>query len=175
MLFPSQRLCYAAQQCKLGRCIGTMVHQNKPLCAVGMAVQSLMEQELSLIQGAWLMISETVLDVLVLAGGVTPPQSVHWPDQAFYGFVCTAKDVSATTISIVMSTIGGIVQSAGQTPVQEVCTALGLAPHHHTAFGDEVLDAAAASPRCLGDWLIDTIHKPRGVWHHLAPNNSQTV
>lgn len=85
-----------------------------------MATQSLLDEQLSLVQGAWLMISETVLSVLSLAGGVAPPTSIMWPDQAFYGFVCSAKDVSATTISIVMSTIGGVVQSAGQTPVQEV-------------------------------------------------------
>ena len=139
----SQRLCYAAQQCQLGRCVGTMVHQNRPLCAVGMATQSLLDQQLSLTQGAWLMISETVLDVLVLAGGVTPPTSIQWPDQAFYGFVCSAKDVSATAISIVMSTIGGIVQSAGQTPVQEV-----IPPHSTRPWARTTRAPACPCPPC---------------------------
>ena len=41
------------------------------------------------------------------------------PNQAFYGYVCAAKDVSATAISIVISAINGVVQSVGQVPVAE--------------------------------------------------------
>ena len=76
-----QRLCYAAQQCQLARCIGTMVHQRRPLCAIGMNLQAVLEQQLSLVQGAWLIISETVVEVLALGGGVAPPTSIDWPDQ----------------------------------------------------------------------------------------------
>jgi hypothetical protein len=114
-----QRLCYAAQQCQLGRCIGTMVHQNRPLCAVGMHLQALLEEQLSLVEGAWLVISDTMVTLLALSGGVSMPESISWPDQAFYGYICAAKDVSATGISIVMSSIQGIVQSATSIPVAQ--------------------------------------------------------
>ena len=112
-----QRLCYAAQQCQLGRCIGTMVHQRRPLCAIGMNMQALAEQQLSLTEGAWLVISETMVSVLALSGGVEVPTAITWPDQAFYGYICAAKDVSATAISIAVSTINGIVLSAQGTPL----------------------------------------------------------
>lgn len=59
-----QRMCYAAQQCQLARCIGTMVHQRRPLCAVGMNLQAVLEQHMSLVIGAWLIISETVVEVV---------------------------------------------------------------------------------------------------------------
>jgi len=114
-----QRLCYAAQQCQLGRCIGTMVHQNRPLCAVGMYVQAMLAQQESLVSGAWLIVADTMVGVLALSGGVNLPSAVTWPDQAFYGFICAAKDVSASGISIVMSSIQGIVQSASATPMAQ--------------------------------------------------------
>jgi hypothetical protein len=114
-----QRLCYAAQQCQLARCIGTMVHQQRPLCAIGMYLESLIRQDLSMVEGAWLVVSESVVGIIGTAGGVNPPTSVNWPDQAFYGYICSAKDVSATAIAIVTSSIGGIVQAAGQTPFSQ--------------------------------------------------------
>jgi len=87
-----------------------------------MNMQALIAQQLSLVEGAWLVISETMVSVLALAGGVTPPSSVTWPDQSFYGFICAAKDVSATAISIGVSAINGVAQSIGETPVVQAGT-----------------------------------------------------
>jgi hypothetical protein len=114
-----QRVCYAAQQCQLARCIGTMVHQSRPLCAIGMTLQAMVNEQTSLLHGAWLIVAETMVAVLAAPGGITPSTSISWPDQAFYGFICSAKDVSATGISIAMSSINGVVQSIGQIPVAE--------------------------------------------------------
>ena len=114
-----QRMCYAAQQCQLARCIGTMVHQRRPLCAIGMNMQALIAQQMSLVEGAWLVISETMVAVLALSGGVSASSSVTWPDQAFYGYICAAKDVSATGISIIISSINGVAQSVGETPIAQ--------------------------------------------------------
>lgn len=113
-----QQVCYTAQQCQLARCIGTMVHQRRPLCAVGMNLAAMVHQQTALTYGAWLIVSETMVDVLALStGGIQTPIAVTWPDQAFYGFICSAKDVSATGIAILTSAINGVVQSAAQTPV----------------------------------------------------------
>ncbi len=115
-----QQVCYAAQQCQVARCIGTMVHMRRPLCAIGMTMQALVEEEMALVQGAWLIVSQTMVEVLVLStGGVQLPSSITWPDQAFYGFVCNAKDVSATALSILVSSINGVVLSVGESPVVE--------------------------------------------------------
>ena len=116
----TQQVCYAAQQCQVARCIGTMVHMRRPLCAIGMTMQALVEEEMSLVQGAWLIVSQTMVEVLVLStGGIQLPPSITWPDQAFYGFVCNAKDVSATALSILVSSINGVVLTVGESPVVE--------------------------------------------------------
>jgi len=112
-----QRLCYAAAQCQIARCIGTMVHQRRPLCSIGMNLGAVVQNLLSLTEGAWLIVSETMAGVLALSGGVEPPSSITWPDQAFFGYVCSAKDVTATGISIITSSINGVVQSVGEIPV----------------------------------------------------------
>ena len=114
-----QALCYTAQQCQLANCIGTLVHMNRPLCAIGMTLQNFMLQNTALLNGAWLVISETMVDVLSASGGVAAPASINWPDDAFYEFVCSAKDTSATAISILVSAIDGAVQSAGQLPLPQ--------------------------------------------------------
>jgi hypothetical protein len=35
-----QRLCFAAQQCQVARCVGSQVNQLRPLCAIGGAVEA---------------------------------------------------------------------------------------------------------------------------------------
>ena len=115
----TQQLCYALQQCQIANCIGTLVNLNRPLCAIGSTAASAMYQYVSTIEGAWLVISDTMVQVLDAAGGIQQPAAITWPDQAFYGFVCSAKDTSANAISIVMSSIGGLVQTANQFPAAQ--------------------------------------------------------
>lgn len=114
-----QRLCYAASQCQVARCIGTMVHQRRPLCSIGMYLSAAVRNQLSFTEGAWLIVSETMVSVLAMSGGVDPPQTIAWPDQAFYGYICSAKDVTATGISIVTSSINGVIQSVAESPVAQ--------------------------------------------------------
>jgi len=114
-----QKLCYNANNCQIARCIGTMVHLRRPLCSIGNFLAATIERDLAMTEGAWLIVSETVVTVLDLAGGIKAPDSVKWPDQAFFGHVCAAKDMTSTAISIVTSSINGIVQSVGETPIAQ--------------------------------------------------------
>ena len=107
-----QRLCYAAQQCQVARCIGTQVNQLRPLCAIGGAVESGCFTHIAALHGIWNMISSTLADVIEATGGISAPMSITWPDQAFYGIVCTQKDVIASTVSILTAAINGVVQAS---------------------------------------------------------------
>ena len=112
-----QRMCYAASECQIARCIGTLVHQRRPLCSIGMHLAATVQNELSFIQGAWMIVSETMVSVLSLSGGVNPPTEITWPDKAFFAYICSAKDMSSTAISIVTASVNGIVQSIGEMPM----------------------------------------------------------
>lgn len=87
-----QALCYSAQQCSVVSCIGTVVNQNRPLCNVGLVLKSYTEGTLSMILGAWLIFTETyttILDASLV--GPSDRKDIEWVDDAFYGYICTAK------------------------------------------------------------------------------------
>jgi hypothetical protein len=107
-----QRLCFAAQQCQVARCVGSQVNQLRPLCAIGGAVEAQVFTMLAGLQGLWRMLSSTLTVVLDTAGGITPPSTVSWPDQNFYGLVCSQKDVIASLVSILTGSINGIMQAS---------------------------------------------------------------
>ena len=116
-----QRLCFAAQQCQIARCIGSQVNQLRPLCAIGGIVESGYFALLSAMQGVWSIIASTLVTIIQASGGLNPPKSIDWPDQVFYGLVCSMKDILASQISVITSTVNGIIQSA----VPLASTALG--------------------------------------------------
>jgi hypothetical protein len=113
-----QRLCYAAQQCVIGRCIGTMINVVRPLCAIGAAVEEGFNTYIGMAQGIWLIISETLVSVLKISGGVMKPVAVTRPDKAFYNSICAAKNVIASQVSILTSAVNGIVQAS--VPIEQM-------------------------------------------------------
>ena len=107
-----QRLCFAAQQCQVARCIGSQVNQLRPLCAVGGITESTYFAMLSGIQGVWSIIASALVTIIQSAGGLDPPKSIDWPDQVFYGLVCSMKDIVASQVSVLTSTVNGIIQAS---------------------------------------------------------------
>jgi hypothetical protein len=107
-----QRLCFAAQQCQVARCVGSQVNQLRPLCAIGGAVEAHVFTTLAGLQGLWRMLSSTLTVVLDATGGINPPLTVSWPDQNFYGVLCSQKDMVASLVSILTGSINGIMQAS---------------------------------------------------------------
>ena len=105
-----QRLCFSAQQCQVARCIGSQVNQLRPLCALGGVTESTYFAMLSAIQGIWSIIASTLVSIIQTSGGLNIPKSIDWPDQVFYGLVCSMKDIVASQISVITSTVNGIIQ-----------------------------------------------------------------
>lgn len=114
-----QRLCYGAQQCTIARCIGTLTNQNRPLCGIGQTGQAVFMTMISMQNAAWNMFIETISTVIGLSLSNRGPTDVRveWIDDGFYSAVCSAKDASATFISIITSTVNFIVQSITSRPV----------------------------------------------------------
>lgn len=102
-----QALCYAAQQCSIVKCVGTIVNQNRPLCNIGLVMASYAESSLLMMMGAWTIFTETytkILDAALLG----PPDSIRleWVDDAFFGYICSAKDTLGQMTSVVTSSVG---------------------------------------------------------------------
>jgi hypothetical protein len=108
-----QALCYAAQQCSVARCIGTVVNQNRPLCNLGLMAKSQVEETLSMMLGAWLIFTESygkILDVSLL-NTQQKLLNIEWVDDAFFGYICTAKDTMGQMTAVLTSSVG-----AGESP-----------------------------------------------------------
>ena len=105
-----QRLCFAAQECQVARCIGSQVNQLRPFCAIGGLVQSQCFSMLAIAQGIWTMISGALGLVIDASGGINPPSSINWPDEVFYGLICSLKDSLASLVSILTASINGLFQ-----------------------------------------------------------------
>lgn len=115
-----QRLCYAAQQCTLARCIGTLTNQNRPLCGIGKTGQAVLISFIVLLETAWNIFLETITTILGLALSPTPLQDgiqVRWIDDGFYGAICSCKDALVSFISILTSVINFVVQSVTREPL----------------------------------------------------------
>lgn len=107
-----QTLCYAARQCSVARCIGTVVNQRYFLCDAGLAMQSLADQAVSQTLGAWLIFTDTYAEILRLslaspgAHGDVGGFDVEWVDDAFFGYVCSAKDMYGQFAGAITASIG---------------------------------------------------------------------
>jgi hypothetical protein len=106
-----QALCYTAQQCAVVNCVGTIVNQNRPLCNIGLVAKSYGESSLSMMLGAWLIFTESyskILDAALL--GQQAEVNIEWVDDAFFRYICSAKDALGQMSSIITSSVGaGIV------------------------------------------------------------------
>jgi hypothetical protein len=99
-------LCYAMQQCIVVNCIGTVVNQNSPMCNIGLSLQSEANKLISLAHGAWLLVVETYANILEVSLSGSSAVSLAYIDDAFFGFICAAKDQGGQVAAILTSTIG---------------------------------------------------------------------
>jgi hypothetical protein len=102
-----QGMCYAAQQCMVVNCIGTVINQVKPLCNLGLTLQSYSNEMLTLTLGGWMVFTESYSSILEISLQTSQKQmSIEWVDDAFFGFICSAKDKGGQIAALLTSSIG---------------------------------------------------------------------
>ena len=106
-----QSLCDALQECVVVNCIGTPVNMKRTLCQVGQTVADHSRESLALLEGAWGVFVDMYLILmnLSLQSGLTGI-AIEWPDDNFFGYVCTLKDNNAHMISILTSALNSVIQ-----------------------------------------------------------------
>lgn len=120
-----QRLCYSAQQCTLARCIGTLTNQNRPMCGIGQTGKAVYMVNVVMAETVWQIFIETITTIVGLSLTLDPLKrgiQVKWIDDSFFAAMCTAKDASASFISIITSVINFIARSVTKSPVTYVET-----------------------------------------------------
>ena len=112
----TQRLCMAFSQCALINCVGTPVHQMRPLCGIGGLLRHWGEMSLQSTHGSWTIFTEMLGLTLELNMLTVHEAHLLWPDDSFLCYVCQAKDASAEFFSILTATLNSALQ-AGEANV----------------------------------------------------------
>jgi hypothetical protein len=102
----TRKLCYAAQQCAIARCIGTVVHMNRPTCMFGILLKDLVETRVQDSVALWGAFAEVMQLVVDASTGVLQPNvAVNFPHDAVDSFVCEVKDVIVGLFGAVLSVV----------------------------------------------------------------------
>ena len=106
-----QRLCDAVQACAVINCIGTPLNMRRVLCQLGQTIADESRETLAVMHGGWVIFVDVFMSImdLSLQSGVTGV-TLTFPDDSFFGYVCTAKDRYAHLISIFTSALNGAIQ-----------------------------------------------------------------
>jgi len=106
----TQRLCLAYQKCALVNCVGTPVHQRRPLCGIGALLRQTGRMGLLSTQGAWAIFTEMLALTLRLTLLDLKEAYLLWPEDQFLCYMCQAKDSSAQFFSVLTATINAALQ-----------------------------------------------------------------
>jgi len=110
-----QRMCYAAAQCAVAKCIGTTINFQRPLCAVGNLLEQLLRTSLLQLQNTYLIVTDVMkIAVNGSTGQIRNQLEITFPEEAFFSTVCQSKDILIDSVGLLMSTINGIVMKTKQ-------------------------------------------------------------
>jgi hypothetical protein len=105
-LFELQNLCYAAQQCGIERCAGTLVNMRKPLCNLGNVLVGELHAIRVLLQGMWGAVADNIAMVVELTHARRHEYRLKWPEDLVRKQACTAKDTIVSTAASITSIFG---------------------------------------------------------------------
>jgi hypothetical protein len=82
-------ICSAYQRCSVFRCVGTPIHQTRPLCALGQVVKTSSALYINMMSSAWSILVDIFMILLKLKNGqLDRQQNIDWLHEAFYGKSC---------------------------------------------------------------------------------------
>jgi hypothetical protein len=87
-----ENICYAAKQCGVERCAGTLVNMRKPLCNLGKYLTSELHSVRVLLQALWIMITDNISSQVELTHKRREEFQIKWPVKSMQQTTCTAKD-----------------------------------------------------------------------------------
>lgn len=103
-----ENLCYAAQQCGIERCAGTLVNMRKPLCNLGNVLASDLHQVRVLLQGLWGAIADNIAMIVELTHERREQYQIKWPEKLVRQEACTAKDTLISAAATITSVFGAL-------------------------------------------------------------------
>ncbi|KAJ1465884.1 hypothetical protein T484DRAFT_1757100 [Baffinella frigidus] len=144
-----QRACFAAQQCAVAKCIGTVVNLERPLCSVGRLLQAGLDVDLAKMHGIWTVLTDLVSFVLRAACrnryGPDWCVQLEFIDEIFFSVICEAKNGIIASMSILTSLINGIVNTADRAARSSMGTSVAFDQDAANAEAVRSMTAAATT------------------------------
>ena len=87
-----QHKCFAAASCAIGRCVGSTVNMNRPLCQIGAMVAAQADEYRMLLVAFWTFFANNVIFVVELSGNRRQKYEIAWPSEIKQMYSCQMKD-----------------------------------------------------------------------------------
>ena len=107
-LMQLENICYAAKQCGVERCAGTLVNMRKPLCNLGKVLTSELQSVRVLLQAVWNTIADKIGTSVELTHKRRELLEIQWPMKSMQQTTCTAKD-SIISMAATLTSMAGAV------------------------------------------------------------------
>ena len=88
-----QHKCFAAAACAIGRCVGSTVNMNRPMCQIGAMLASLADDYRILLAAFWTFFANNVIFVVELSGSRRQKYEISWPAEIKQMYTCQMKDI----------------------------------------------------------------------------------
>jgi hypothetical protein len=88
-----QHKCFAAASCAIGRCVGSTVNMNRPLCQIGAMIATLADEYRVLLAAFWTFFANNVIFVVELSANRRERYEVAWPAEIKQMYTCRMKDI----------------------------------------------------------------------------------
>lgn len=88
-----QHKCFAAAACAIGRCVGSTVNMNRPLCQIGAMIATLADEYRMLLAAFWTFFANNVIFVVELSANRRQKYEISWPSEIKQMYTCRMKDI----------------------------------------------------------------------------------
>ena len=112
-----QNKCYAASQCGVRRCVGTIINMKRPLCNLGARMAHRMDVLRIGTHGAWNAVASMIIVSVELTNARRETYRISWPQEIFMASVCNTKDFIVETVSTLTAVSGAVLASAHEERV----------------------------------------------------------
>ena len=107
-----QMKCYAAAECAVARCVGTLVNTRKPLCNIGSLIMSLALDNYRIMFGyVWKSLAEKIIGIVEMTKERRNKHLYLVQQESFTALTCKMKDEIVLGSSVLTSIVGAFTYS----------------------------------------------------------------
>jgi len=88
-----QHKCFAAASCAVGRCVGSTVNMNRPMCQIGAMIAALADEYRMLLAAFWTFFANNIIFVVELSANRREKYEIAWPAEIKQMYTCKMKDM----------------------------------------------------------------------------------